>query len=411
MEITAERARTSSTNPTYGKDHRHIDLIDLLLVLSRNKKTILGVTLVAALLAGVVVWVLPNMYTATTTILPPQPNQSSASLLMGQIGLLGGLSTNDLGLKNSADLFTAMLRSRSIQDGIIDKFNLRGLYRVKRYEDARRKLNSRRNIVAGDDGLISISVTDPNPKRAADMANAYVDQLLSLNQSLAFSEAAQRRLFYQQKLNDEREQLSQAELALKQAQEKSGLIQPDAQDRAIIDAVVNARAQVSMKEVQLQAMRSYATPNNPDLKRSEQELAGMRAQLARLEQSTGELGKGNLEIPTRRLPEAQLAFVRLSRDLKYHEALFEFLSKQLEAAEIDEAKEALVVQVVDKAVVPETKSGPRRLLIVLVATFVVLGLACFAVLLKEAFAKKVQDPDYASRLEGLRSSLRVSNYS
>ena len=146
------------------------------------------------------------------------------------------------------------------------------------------------------------------------------NELHSLNQNLAVSEAAQRRLFYQQKLDAEREDLSRAELALQQVQEKSGLIQPDAQGRAIIDAVATTRAQVAIKEVQLQAMRTYATDNNPDLKRAEQELAGLRAQLAKLERSTGELGNGNLEIPTRRLPEVELDYIRRARDLKYHEA-------------------------------------------------------------------------------------------
>src|SRR5262249_704176 len=151
----------------------------------------------------------------------------------------------------------------------------------------------RSSIEAGDEGLISINVTDRDPRRAADIANAYVEQLRSLNRNLAVSEAAQRGLFYQQKLDAEREDLSVAELALKKAQEKSGLIQPDAQGRAIVDAVATTRAQVGIKEVQLQAMRTYATPGNPDLRRAEEELAGLKAQLAKLERSTGETGNGN----------------------------------------------------------------------------------------------------------------------
>ena len=254
-----------------------------------------------------------------------------------------------------------MLKSRTVEDGIIDQFDLRKVYGYERYQDTRKKLEGRSNIAAGDEGIISISVTDRDPKRAANLANAYVEQLRTLNQNLAVSEAGQRRLFYQQKLDAERENLAVAELALKQAQEKSGLIQPDAQGRAIIDAVATTQAEVAMKEVQLESMRSYATASNPDLKRAEQELAGLREQLAKLERSTGELGNGNLEIPTRRLPQVQLDYIRRARDLKYHEAVYEFLGKQLEAARIDEAKEAVVVQFVDKAVEPERKSSPRRL--------------------------------------------------
>jgi len=385
---------------------RAMDALDLLLALSRHRKPILTVTLAAAILAAIVSLLLPKEYTATTALLPPQQNQSAASVLVGQIGILNGLSGADLGLKNPADVFVAMLKSRSVQDAIVKQFDLQRVYGVKQSEEARKKLNGHSAIEAGSEGLITVSVSDHRPKRAAELANAYVDQLRSLNQNLAVSEAAQRRLFYQQKLDEEGENLSRAELALEQAQEKTGLIQPDAQGRAIIDAVANTRAQVGIKEVQLQAMRTYATPNNPDLKRVEQELAGLRAQLAKLERSSGQLGNGNLEIPTRRLPEVELDYIRRSRDLKYHETLYEFLSKQLEAARIDEAKEAVVVQVVDKAAVPEKKSGPRRMLIVLISAIVAFLLSCIWAMITEALRRKQQDPQERARMALLRESLK-----
>jgi len=383
-----------------------MDGLDLLLVLSRHKRTILALTLAAAVLAAIVALLLPKTYTATTSILPPQQNQSAVTALTGQIGLFSGLSSSDLGLKNPSDLFVALLKSRSVQDGVIKQFDLRRVYGTKQNEDARKKLNNRSAISASDVGLISISVSDRDASRAAGIANAYVDQLRTLNQNLAVSEAAQRRLFYEQKLASEREELAQAELAQKRAQEKSGLIQPDAQGRAIIDAVANTRAQVGIKEVQLQAMRTYATANNPDLKRAEQELAGLRGQLARLERSTGELGHGNLEIPTQRLPEVELDYLRRARDMKYHEALYDFLSKQLEAARIDEAKEAVVVQVVDKAVAPERKSGPPRTVIVLATAAAAFLLACFWALIAEVLRRRQQDPQERERLSKLRYSLK-----
>ncbi len=387
-------------------ESREIDFIDVLLTISRHNGAIVTVTLGAAALAIVVSLVLPATYTATTTILPPQQSQSSTAFLLGQIGMLGGLANGDLGLKDPDDLFVAMLKSRTVQDGIIDQYDLRGAYGYKRYQDARKKLDSRSKIEAGDEGLISVSVSDGDPKRAADLANAYVTQLRYLNQNLAVSEAAQRRLFYQQKLDAEREDLSVAELAMKQAQEKTGLIQPDAQGRAIVDAVANMRAQVAIKEVQLQAMRTYATADNPDLRRAEEELAGLRAQLAKLERNTGETGNGNLEVPTRQLPQAELEYLRRSRDLKYHEALYEFLSKQLEAARLDEAKEAVMIQVVDKAIPPERKSGPPRLLIVLGTAVVTFLLSCFVALLAEAWNRRQQDPNIRAKVAALKRTFR-----
>ena len=382
---------------------REVDFLDLLLVLAKGKKTILLMTLGVAVLAGIVSLLLPKMYTATTTILPPEESQSSLSSMLGQFGLTG-LAGKDLGIKDPSDLFVAMLKSRTIEDQLIDRFDLRKVYGVKTYQAARAKLESRSRISAGDEGLITVSVIDRDPKRAADLANAYVEGLHTLNEHLAISEASQRRLFYQQKLDAEKDDLARAELALQQVQEKSGLIQPEAQGRAIIDAVANTRAQVAMQEVRVEAMRSYATSNNPDLKRAEQELGGMRAQLAKLERNTGETGNGNLEVATRNLPEAELEYLRRMRDVKYHESVYEFLGKQLEAARIDEAKDAFVVQAVDRAVEPEQKSSPRRLLIVLVATVAAFVLSCLGVLIAEAWRRKAHD----ARLTLLRRTVGFS---
>ena len=174
--------------------------MELLLILSRRKKTILQVTIAVAVVAAIVMFLIPNTYTATATIVPPEQKQSTLGAMLGQMGSIAGLSDSDLGLKNPGDLFIGMLHSRTIQDRLIDKFDLRKVYRVKRYQDARKKLDNRSYIVAEKEGLISISVDDRDPNRAAAMANAYVDELHTLNSQLAISEAGQRRLFYEEKV-------------------------------------------------------------------------------------------------------------------------------------------------------------------------------------------------------------------
>ena len=400
----------TSKTPADTEYRNEADMIELLLVLAREKKRILQITIGAAIMAAVISLLIPKMYTATTTILPQQQNESAVSSMLGQLAPLSGLAAADeLGLKNPADLFISMLKSRTIGDRLIDRFDLRKVYGSKRYQDARKELASRSEIMADKGGLISIAVTDRDPARSTQLANAYVEELHALNQNLAVTEAAQRRLFYQQKLDAEREDLSRAELALKQVQEKSGLVQPDAQARAIIQSTADMRAQVAAHEVQLQAMRSSATENNPDVKRAERELAGLRAQLAKLQRDTGELGNGNLEVPTRQLPEAELEYIRRARDLRYHEAFYEFLGKQLEAARIDEANNAVLVQVVDPAVLPERKSSPRRALIVLVSTVIAFVLSCLGVLVVEAVRRKQQDPGERARLALLGHLLRFSS--
>jgi tyrosine-protein kinase Etk/Wzc len=397
---------------TSGIENRdEVDVLEILLVLAREKKPIVLITLAAAVVATIVALLLPKVYTATTNILPPQQKQSAVSSIIGQIGALSGLGASDLGLKNPADLFVAMLTSRTVEDALINRFDLRKVYRVKRYQDARKKLEQNSQIIATKEGLISISVTALDPQRAAEMANAYVDELHSLNQNLALTEASQRRLFYEQQVKAEQNELSAAELALTQAQEKSGILQPETQGRTVIASIADLRAQVAAHEVQLQTMRSYATPNNPDLKRAETELAGLRNQLAKLESSNATTGNGNIAIAARQMPQAALEYLRRSREVKYHEALYDFLGKQLEAARIDEGQNAILVQVVDTAVPAERKSGPRRLLLVLVSTIVAFLVACLAVLLMEVFRRKHRDPGEGPRLALLWQSMKLSSRS
>jgi len=390
----------------------HADFLEILLVLAREKKRILQITLAVTLLASIIVFVMPKMYTATATILPPQQNQSVLSTMVGQVAGAATLDLRDLGLKNPSDVFVAMLQSRTVEDALVNRFDLRKLYNVKRYQDARKILEKRSEINPEKEGLISIRVSDRDPKRAADIANAWVDELRGLNQNLALTEAAQRRIFFVQKLSSEREDLSKAELVLRQVQERTGVIQPDAQTRALVGAVAELRASIAAKQVQLQSLRTYATESNPDVKRAERELAELQAQSAKLsqmERSGTDLGTGDLQVPTRRVPEANLEYLRAVRELKYHESLYDFLAKQLEAARIDEAKDAVMVQVVDRAVEPERKSSPKRMLIVAVAAIASFLLSCLGVLIWEAIRRKRQDPDEGARIAQLQHYLRNSS--
>ncbi|MFZ1134198.1 MAG: Wzz/FepE/Etk N-terminal domain-containing protein [Candidatus Korobacteraceae bacterium] len=392
-------------------DRGTADVLELLLVLAREKKLILQVTFGAAILATIIVFLVPKMYTATATILPPQQNQSILSTLVGQVAGGNNVDLRDLGLKNPSDVFVAMLKSRTVEDALINRFDLRKAYSKKTYQDARKVLEKRSEIDPEKEGLISIAVTDRLPKRAADIANAWVDELRTLNQSLALTEAAQRRVFFEQKLAQERDDLAKAELAMQQIEQKTGLLQPDAQTKALIGAVADVRAQIAAKEVQLQSLRTYGTENNPDVKRVERELTELRAQSAQISQtqrSGSEPAESNLDVPTPRVASASVEYLRVARDMRYHESLYDFLARQLEAARIDEAKNAVVVQVVDRAVEPEKKSSPKRLLIVAITAIAAFLLVCFAVLVREAIRRKQQDPVEAARLAQLNHYLRSS---
>lgn len=379
-----------------------VGMLDFLIVLAKHKKLILGLPLATAVLAAGISLLIPNIYTGTARILPPQQGQSSAMAMLGQLGALAGVAGGSLGLKNPNDLYVGMLESRTVADSLIQRFKLQELYDEETLVETRKALEDVTFINAGKDGIISIEVDDEDPQRSADMANAYVEELYKLTQNLAVTEAAQRRLFFEKQLKLSKDELADAEVAFKQTQEKTGVLELGAQGKAMIEAVGAVRAQIAAKEVELGALRTFATENNPDYLRIREELVGMRGQLAKLERG----GDSGL-ISTGKLPEAGLETIRKMRDVKYYETLYELLAKQYELARVDEAKEASLIQVLDKALPPDRKSKPKRALIVLLATVLAGVLSMFWVFMREARARAESQPEQAARLQQLRNHLKA----
>ncbi len=316
---------TEQSTPPAAQNTDEISLIDLLIVLAKHKRLIAKVTLGAAIIALIISFLLSNIYTATSRILPPQQNQSSASALLGQLGPLGGLGGSALGIKNSNDLYIGMLKSRSVADALIKRFDLQKIYDKSTETGARDNLAKYSHISSGKDGIITVSVDDKDPKRAAAIANAYVDELGKLNQTLAVTEASRRRLFFENQLKQAKDDLANAEVALKNIQLQSGLIQLDAQGKAIIDAIAKLRGQIAAKEVELGAMRTFATAQNADYVRTQQELAGLKKQLNKMEGNTGNdsSDEGDVLVPTDKVPESGMEYVRKVRDVKYYETIYE----------------------------------------------------------------------------------------
>ncbi|CAN1534106.1 KpsE Capsule polysaccharide export protein [Methylophilaceae bacterium] len=387
------------------QDDDEINLMDLVLVLAKHNRFIIKLTASVAVLAVIYALLQPNIYTAKTVILPPQQGASTASMLMSQLGGLASLAGGAVGIKSPNELHIGMLKSHTLADKLIARFKLQQKFKAKTMEAARGALAYGAVIRSGKDGFINIEYSSEDPIFAASIANAYVEELDKLNNTLAITEASRKRLFFEKQLKETRGNLIAAEIGLKQTQERTGLIQLEAQGQAIIAVASSLRAQVTAAEVKLQSMGSFATPQNPDYQKLQQNLTSLRAQLVKAERN-GVQGRGDIMVPTGKLPETGLEYLRKMRDLKYQETLFEILSKQLEIAKIDEAKEAPLIQVVDKALVPEEKSKPKRSLIVILATLVAFFIAVLLVFLREAFEQVSQDPASAERMNLLRRYLR-----
>jgi uncharacterized protein involved in exopolysaccharide biosynthesis len=378
-----------------------ISILDLLIVLAKHKKLILGLPFGAAVIAAIVTLLMPNIYTGTTKILPPQQSQSAAIAMLGQLGTLGGLAGSALGVRNPNDLYIGMLRSRTVSDSLIARFELKKIYETKTSDDTRRVLEGSTRISSGKDGIIVIEFDDREPKRAATIANAYVEELYKLTQSLAVTEASQRRLFFERQLDQTRKNLANAETAARQGLEKGGLVAIDAQGRGMVETTARLRGQITVKEIQISAMRAFATGENPDLKQAQHELDAMKLELAKMEGTSsgrdkaGSVGKAD-----------GMENLRLLRDVKYFETIFEMLAKQYEIAKIDEARDASIVQVLDPAVEPERKSKPTRSVIVIVTALMAGFLTVAWAFIKEAAQRARQNPEQAPRLEALNGYLR-----
>jgi uncharacterized protein involved in exopolysaccharide biosynthesis len=280
------------------------------------------------------------------------------SALAGELSLLSG-SAGLLPQKSSGDTYIGILSSRTLADKLIARFHLLEYYKVRKQSVAESILAKQSNFELGvRDGIITVKVTDRSPQLAKDLANAYLDELHSMNGNLAVSEAAQRRLFFGQQLQEEKDKLADAEVALRQVQENTGLIAPTGQTQVELQTIAQTRAAISSREVALAGLRASSTDQNRAVIRLRNEIADLQRQLTALQE--GGTGRGVMGMSTDKVPQAEMEYVRRERDVKYHEALFDMLAKQYDSARLDESHDAPVLQVLDYATVPDTKSGPPR---------------------------------------------------
>lgn len=388
-----------------------VSVLDLLVILAKRRRLILSMTAGFGIVGLLISFLLPKRYTAETTIMLPQQNSSMASALTSQLGSLGTmamLSGGGLNLKNPNDMYVAMFHTQAVEDSMIRRYNLMQEYGNAYMSDARKAFEKRFDVDGSrKDGLIHISVEDKDPKRAAEMANGYVDQFRTLSQKLAITEASQRRMFFEQQMQQTKDKLADAEEAMKKTEQAGGMIQLDSQARALIESAATLRAQIAAKEVQLEGMRAYATSENANVVEARHQLDGLRTELAKLVGNRDD-ENGGLLPPKGALAQSGLEYVRKLRDVKYYETIFDILARQFEVAKLDEAKEGALVQVVDPAVVPDRKSFPKRGLITIGAATFGFFLGIFLALLLASVARLKDDPVKAGKLAQLGGALRVN---
>jgi uncharacterized protein involved in exopolysaccharide biosynthesis len=372
------------------RDEDEVNLLDYFRVIRKHWRMEVGLILVTCLVAGAVSLLLPKEYEATASVLPPpEPKGGRAfEALIGQTGagsFLGGMLSGT----DTKDVFVGILKSRTMQDDIIKKFDLIKAYRLEDsktpMQSSRAKLAGMTNVKVSREGVISVTAGAYDPKMAADIANFYVENLDRLNTTLNITDAGRTRLFLEERAAQAQKALRDTENRLKEFQSRSKAVVMEGQAKAAIESAAKLEGEILAAQVQLKTLETFATQRNPDVIRLKEGIEEMRRQLKRMEygRSTGnprpEPGGAvaDYSVPLGSIPATGVELVRLIREAKIQETIFTLLTQQLEQAKIAEAKDMPTVRILDRAVVPEWKSRPKVLLNVILAGVSSLFLAVF----------------------------------
>ncbi|MBI5787882.1 MAG: lipopolysaccharide biosynthesis protein [Candidatus Schekmanbacteria bacterium] len=383
-----------------------IDLLDYLSVLVKYRWMIFKVSGIATIIAVIVSLLLPHIYSATATIMPPRQEEGMSAML-AKMGGLAAMAGGMLGVSTPVGIYTDMLKSRSMTDTIITRYGLMKAYDVELMKEAREELEENVAVETSKADVISVTVEDKDPQRAADMANAYIEELDKLNRTLNISDAARQRIFLEQRLTEAKERLSQAELALKKFQEDNKIIALEAQAQATIEGAAQIKGQIIATETELKMLSGFVSGKETQMIKLTQKLAELKDQLAKIETvhnttPAKKSGESNFFLGFNQMPDLGLQLARLMREVKIQETVFELLTQQYELAKISEAKDTSTIQILDKAVVPEKKSKPKRALIVALSGITALFGSVFVAFCLEGFSR--MDEEKRKRWEEIKAS-------
>ena len=352
-------------------DDSGIDFQALLAPVRRRWRGVALATLAAGAIGYGISFLVTPLYTSHTTLIPPQQQQSGAAAALSSLGVLGSLAGG--AMKNPIEQYISLMQSDVVTDHLIDRFGLMKVYDFEYRDSARKKLLKRSTIAAGKkDGLITVTVEDSDPKRAAEMASQYVEELRHMTATLAVTEAQQRRVFFQNQMQDAKAKLAEAQAALQQSGFGQGALNSAPQTAAA--GYARLRTELASAQVRLATLQGSLAPEAPEVRQQSTMVAALQDQLRQLETSAGANANG---------PD----YVTKYREFKYEETLFELMAKQYELARVDESREGALIQVVDPARPPERRSYPRRLYFAAGGALAGLLLAGLLLILRERRAQ------------------------
>jgi tyrosine-protein kinase Etk/Wzc len=353
--------------------------IDYLEVIIKWRKFIVRNVIVITIIAVIVSLLLTKKYTATATMLPPSSEQNMMLSFMAGGGLPGGLSNIPgissilPGLATPSDLYAAILRSGRIKSKIVKKFDLKRVFKAKKMYNVYEILDEITQITVSPEGIVSVSVTYKDKHLASDIANTYLAELDRFNTETAMTTGKRYRIFIEERLKDTSDSLARTEEALRQFQEKHHMIAIDIEIEKAIATIAELKSRIILLEVKKGALTSSSQIDNPYLYNINKELRELKKQLSKIEfgekqKNKKEFGAG-FSVPFSELPEVSLEYVRVLRNVKVQEAIYELLTQQYEQAKITELKDTPTIQILDRASPPEKKSFPKRAIIVILSFF------------------------------------------
>lgn len=360
-------------------------------VLWQHRRSVFRTTAIGALISLCVVFLIPKRYESTARIMPPESSGSSAALLAalagrgtGEYGSLGSIAASMLGVRTTGPLFVDLLRSATVSDDLIERFQLQQVYGKRYRVDTAKKL-ARRTSISDDkrSGVISITVEDADPQRARDLAQTYLDELNLLVNRTNTSSARQERTFIEHRLHGAEGELERAQNALSEFSSTHSTIDMKEQTRATVDAAAKLQAQVIVEETELDSLLQIYGDQNVRVRAARARISGLKNQLHALGgsseplQADGTISADNANPlsrigaeypPLRQLPRLAVPYADIYRHVRVQEAVYEMLTQQYELARIQEAKDVPVIRVIDAPGIPEKKSFPPRTVLILVLT-------------------------------------------
>lgn len=352
--------------------------VEKLNLLWDHRQFLARVAVLGLLLSTILAFLIPKQYTSTVSLMPPdqQGGLGAAAALAAFAGKgegIGALAGDLLGMKSSADLFIGVMKSRAVQDKIVTKFDLRKVYGVRLLQDARKELESKTDLIQDRKSqIVTISVTDRDPARAAAVAQEYASELNRVVNQLSTSAAHRKRVFLEERLKEVQQDLEDAEKQFSQFSSKNATLDIKEQGKAMMAAAASVQAELIATESELEGYRQIYTENNVRVKAAQAKIAELRKQLDNLGGTDAMLHEDHANASAypsiRKLPLLGVTYADLYRRTKVDEAVFEALTQQYELVKVEEAKDIPSVRVLDEANVPEKKSFPPRLLMMLVGT-------------------------------------------